>query len=134
MSLGALDFGFCDVVGKARPFAESEVDKIVETGDDVGDKVDTPQTNKVSMCLYNVEGLMLNIDENLPSVAVAGGETHVAVGKLELVDESAELATKIRCVAHGAVPVTHNSLCYKSGKVVVVTPADTFHGNGNVGG
>jgi len=51
LSLGALDFGFCDVIGEARPFAESEVDEIVETGDDVGDEVDTPETNKVSVCL-----------------------------------------------------------------------------------
>jgi len=53
LGLGTLDFGFCDVVGEAGPFAESKVDEIIETGDNVSDEVDTPETSKrlVSACL-----------------------------------------------------------------------------------
>ena len=48
-------------------------------------------------------------------------------------DESAELAAKVGGVAHGAVPVANNSLCYERSEVVGVAPADTLNGNGNVG-
>jgi len=49
------------------------------------------------------------------------------------VDESTELATNVRSVAHSLVPVTNNSLGNQSSEVVVILPADTLHGNSNVG-
>ena len=42
LSLSALDLCFADGVGQARPFAEGEVDKIVDLCDVLGDEVDTP--------------------------------------------------------------------------------------------
>lgn len=48
-------------------------------------------------------------------------------------DESTELATNVRSVAHSLVPVTNNSLGNQSSEVVVILPADTLHGNSNVG-
>lgn len=50
-----------------------------------------------------------------------------------LVDEGAKLAAEVRSVAHGAVPVADNGLGDKGSEVVVVLPADTLNGNGNVG-
>jgi hypothetical protein len=50
------------------------------------------------------------------------------------VDEGAELAAEVGRVAHGAVPVADNGLGDQSGEVVVVLPADTLDGNGDVGG
>lgn len=38
----ALDFGFGDGVGEARPFAEGEVHEVVDAGYFVGDEVDAP--------------------------------------------------------------------------------------------
>lgn len=70
----------------------------------------------------------------LPGVAVAGGEAHEAVGELVLVDEGAELAAEVGRVAHGAVPVTDNGLSDQGGEVVVVLPANTLNGDGDVGG
>ena len=49
-------------------------------------------------------------------------------------DEGAKLAAKVGRVAHGAVPVADNGLGDQSGEVVVVLPADTLNGNGDVGG
>lgn len=70
----------------------------------------------------------------LPSVAVAGGEAHEAVGQVVVVDKGAELAAKVGGAAHGAVPVANNGLGNESSKVVVVLPAHTLGGDGNVGG
>ena len=69
-----------------------------------------------------------------PSVAVAGGEAHEAIRELVLVDKGTELAAEVRRIAHSAVPVSDNGLSYERGEVVIVVPADTFHGNGDVGG
>lgn len=44
LSLGTLSLGLCHTLGKARPLAEGEVNQIVETGQFVGNKVDTPET------------------------------------------------------------------------------------------
>lgn len=41
-----------------------------------------------------------------PSVTVAGGEAHEAVGKVVVRDNVAELAAEEGGVAHSAVPVT----------------------------
>lgn len=49
-------------------------------------------------------------------------------------DEGAELAAKVGRVAHGTVPVTDNGLSNQGGEVVVVLPADTLDGDGDVGG
>ena len=69
----------------------------------------------------------------LPSVRVRCGEGHEAVGEVVLRDESAELAAEVCRVAHGAVPVTDDSLGNEGSEVVGVAPADTLDGNGNVG-
>jgi hypothetical protein len=71
---------------------------------------------------------------NLPSVAVAGGEAHEAVGEVVVANVGAELAAKERRLAHGAVPVTDNSLGDQSGEVVIVLPADTLNGESDVSG
>lgn len=69
----------------------------------------------------------------LPSVAVAGGEAHEAVGQLVLVDEAAELATLVGSVAHSLVVVANDGLGDQSGEVVLRVPADTLNSKGNVG-
>lgn len=51
-----------------------------------------------------------------------------------VVDDGAKLAAKVRRVAHGAVPVTNNGLGDQAGEVVIVLPAHTLDGKGNVGG
>lgn len=51
-----------------------------------------------------------------------------------MVDEGAELAAKVRGVAHGTVPVTDDGLSDKSSEVVVILPANTLDSKGNVGG
>lgn len=70
---------------------------------------------------------------NLPSVAVASGETHEAVGKALVVDKGAELAAKVRRVTHGTVPVTNDGLGNQASEVVIVLPAHTLDGKGDVG-
>lgn len=74
------------------------------------------------------------LTRNSPSVAVASGETHEAVGKVLVVDEGAELAAEVRRVTHGAVPVTNDGLGHKASEVVIVLPAHTLNSEGNVGG
>lgn len=44
LSLGALDLGLGDVDRETGPFAESEVDEVIEVGKVFADKVDTPET------------------------------------------------------------------------------------------
>ena len=70
---------------------------------------------------------------NSPSVAVAGRETHEAVGQVVVADVVAELATKERRLAHGTVPVADDSLSNESGEIVVILPADTLNGKSDVG-
>ena len=71
---------------------------------------------------------------NSPSVAVAGGEAHVAVGKTLVVDERAELAAEVGGVAHGTVPVADDGLGDKSSEVVIILPANTLNSESNVSG
>ena len=74
------------------------------------------------------------MDHNLPSVAVAGGETHEAVGKVIVVDEAAQLAALVRGAAHGLVVVADDSLGDQRGKVVIIVPANTLDSDSNVRG
>lgn len=71
---------------------------------------------------------------NSPSVAVAGRETHVAVGKTLVVDEGAQLAAEVGGVAHGTVPVADDGLGDKGSEVVIILPADTLNSESNVSG
>ena len=65
------------------------MDKIIDLADVFGHKVDTPETRmRVSR---DHDHFFLN----LPSVAVAGGEAHEAVGQVVVVDEGAELAAHV---------------------------------------
>lgn len=70
--------------------------------------------------------------QDLPSVAVAGGETHEAVGEVVVADVGAKLAAKEGRLAHGTVPVTDNGLGDQGGEVVIVLPADTLNGESDV--
>lgn len=70
---------------------------------------------------------------DVPSIRVAGGEAHEAVGQIVVGDERAELAAKVVGVAHGAVPVANDGLGDKGSEVVLVVPAHTLDGNGDVG-
>lgn len=70
---------------------------------------------------------------NSPSIAVAGGEAHVAVGESLVVDERAELAAQVGGVAHGAVPVADDGLGDEGSEVVIILPADTLNSESNVG-
>jgi hypothetical protein len=64
LRLGALGFGFANVVGETRPFTESEVNKIINSGNFVGYEIDTPETStKLAFFIHNE----LN---NIPSVTV----------------------------------------------------------------
>lgn len=44
LSLGALNLGLGDVDGETGPFAEGEVDEVIEISKILADKVDTPET------------------------------------------------------------------------------------------
>jgi hypothetical protein len=77
---------------------------------------------------------VLSCYNDVPSVGVAGGEAHEAVGEGVLRDKVAELAAKVVGGTHGTVPVTDNGLCNERGEVVGVAPANTLNSNGNVGG
>lgn len=72
--------------------------------------------------------------KNIPSVAVAGGEAHEAVGKVVVADVGAELAAEEGRLAHGTVPVTDDGLGDQSGEVVIILPADTLDGESDVSG
>ena len=76
---------------------------------------------------------MAKVGQVLPSVTVAGGEAHEAVGKVVLADVGAELASKEGRLAHSTIPVTDDGLGDKSSEVIIVLPADTLDGKGNVG-
>lgn len=71
---------------------------------------------------------------SLPSIAVAGGEAHEAVGDVVLVDEATELAALVRSLTDSLVVVADNGLGDKSSEVILRVPADTLDGKGNVGG
>ena len=45
LGLGALNLGRGDAVAETRPLTESEVDQVIELGQILADKVDTPETN-----------------------------------------------------------------------------------------
>lgn len=110
LGLRTLNLGIADLEGETRPLTESEVDKVVNAGEVVRYQVDTPKTG----------------------VGVGGAEGHEGVGELVLVHEGAELAAKVRRVAHSTVPVANNSLSDKGSEVVVILPADTLDGDRNV--
>lgn len=135
LSLSTLDLSGRDVEAQACPFTESEVDQFIEAGQVLGDKVDTPETKGVFFFLSQspCTRKILQISKNSPSVTVASGETHEAVGEALVVDVGAELAAKVRGVTHGTVPVANNGLRDQAGEVVVVLPAHTLNGEGNVG-
>lgn len=78
------------------------------------------RTNRVRCC-------------GLPSVAVAGGEAHVAIGEVVVVDERAKLATKEWGLAHSTVPVANDSLGHQRGEVVIILPAHTLNSKSNMG-
>lgn len=65
----------------------------------------------------------------IPGITVTCGKAHEAGGQVVLVDEGRELASQVRSVAQSLIPVANNSLSYKSGEVVIILPADTFHSN-----
>jgi hypothetical protein len=50
------------------------------------------------------------------------------------VNEPTQFAAHVRSIAHSLIPVSNNCLCDQSSEVVVILPANTFHGNGDVGG
>jgi hypothetical protein len=129
LGLCAFRLGFGDAVGEAGPLAKGEVDKVVDLGNVFGDKIDAPQT--VQMLAIKRSSAMM---QNLPSVAIASGEAHEAVGQMVLVDEGAEFAAHVWRAAHRAIPVADNSLRDKRSKVVGVLPAHTFDSNGDIGG
>lgn len=68
-----------------------------------------------------------------PSIAVAGGETHEAVGQVVVADKRAELASQVRGVAHGTIPVSDNGLSDQGSEVVIILPANTLDSESNVG-
>lgn len=97
-----------------------------------------------------------DLEKSSPSVTVAGGETHEAVGKVVVGNKTAELAAEERSVTHSTVPVAlyglvslmykdtndsshvtcdtyNNSLGKESSEVVVIVPANTLNGKSNVG-
>lgn len=76
--------------------------------------------------------LMLIVD-NIPGVAVGGGEAHEAVGQVVAVNEAAELAALVRGIAHGLVVVANDGLGNKGGEVVLRVPAHTLDSQSNVG-
>lgn len=55
MGFGALGFGFCDVVGEAGPFAEGEMDEVVDLGFVFCYEVDAPEADEVSV-VVSLEG------------------------------------------------------------------------------
>lgn len=105
------------------------MDQVVEASQVLGDEVDTPET--ISCHVSECQNI---IPQYSPSVAVAGREAHVAVGKALVVDHRAELAAEVRRVAHGTVPVADDGLGDEGGEVVIILPADTLNGESNVGG
>lgn len=108
------------------------MDKVIEASHVLGDEVDTPKTKKDRTLVRSFFFFQIRT-KNSPGIAVAGRETHEAVGKVVALNEGAELAAEVRGVAHGTVPVTDDGLGDKGSKVVIVLPADTLNGKGNVG-
>ena len=106
------------------------MDEIIDTGKLVGDEVDAPETVIVSFLLL----LCKFLQGYSPSITVTCGKAHEAVGQVVLVDESAELASHMRSIAHRLVPVTNDSLCDQSSEVVIILPAHTLDSNRNVCG
>ena len=63
LSFGALDFGFGDIDGEAGPFAQGEVDEIVNLGFVFRDEVDTPETEMVSILGVMCESVTYPVSE-----------------------------------------------------------------------
>ena len=71
---------------------------------------------------------------NLPGIAIACREAHEAVGEVVVVDEGAQLASLVRRATHGPVVVANNSLSDQGSEVILVVPAYTLDGEGDVRG
>ena len=59
LGFGALGFSFCDIVGEAGPFAEGEVDEVVDLGFVFCNEVDAPETDEVLVVVSLGESLSL---------------------------------------------------------------------------
>jgi len=112
LSLGTLNLGLTDVSTQAHPFADGEMNEIIQAGGVIGHEVDAPQT----------------------SVAVAGGEAQEAICQIVLVNKAAKLAALMGGIAHGLVVVANDCLSDESSEEVVRVPADTLDSDSNVGG
>lgn len=108
------------------------MDQVIELSKVLADKVDTPETNIESVYFRSITWIIMQQD--LPGVAVAGGEAHEAVSEVVVADVGAELAAEEGRLAHGTVPVTDDGLGDQSGEVVIILPADTLDGESNVSG
>lgn len=127
LGLGSLNLSLADVVRKSGPFTESKVDKVVDSGQLVGNQVDAPESADVS------SSLIYSRCRFLPSITVTCRKAHEAVGQIIVVDESAKLAAHVWSIAHCLVPVSDNCLGDQSSEVIIILPANTLHSNGNVG-
>ena len=139
LGLGALNLGLGHVARQARPLAQRKVHQIVDTPELIGHEVDAPETRwSVSSEIHREkhmdDALGKEKQDNLPGVAVASGEAHVAGSQVVLVDDAAELAALVRSVPESLVVVADDGLGDQGGEVVGVAPADTLDGNGDVGG
>ena len=135
LGLGALNLGLGHIARQARPLTQRKVHQIVDTPELIGHEVDAPETRwSVSLGIQEDKRIKKREESNLPGVAVAGGETHVAGSQVVLVDDAAELAALVRSVAESLVVVADDGLGDQGGEVVGVAPADTLDSNGDVGG
>ena len=55
----------------------------------------------------------------LPSIAIASRKAHEAVGEFVFADKGAQLAAEVGRIAHGPIPISHNSLRDEGGEIVV---------------
>jgi hypothetical protein len=112
LGLGTLNLRLSDGLGHAVPLTESEMNKVVDVGEVVGDHVSSPESG----------------------VGVGGAEAHERVGKVVLVEHGRELGSQVGSVTKGTVEVTDDGLGNEGGEVVGVLPADTLNSDGDVGG
>lgn len=101
------------------------MNEVVKGGVVLTNKVDTPETRKsvrfIAIIKKNMPGNFY-----LPSIAVAGGEAHKAVGQVVVADKRAELTSEVGRVAHSAIPVANDGLCDQCSEVIIVLPADSL--------
>src|ERR1700759_5709684 len=72
-------------------------------------------------------------NQRLPSITVTCREAHEAICQVILVHETAKLAAHMRSIDHRLIPVSDNCLCDQSSEIIIVLPANTFHGNSDIG-